>query len=489
MRTGDAVDERLPNDVEVGQLGDAARMTKRVRFASHVSYKSALSVASSNTVGHPFGCDWERISLSFKRLCANLSEASVVERVTGGRGEHSWDDDGHDAGADENNGKELACDDDVDIGDDCDDHGGDDGHDDDDGGINGDDDRLGDEVVCEAVVDGGGVCDAALPRDAIGEAEEATTPEHVDIRMRGYVPLPRGTFGQCEAQMKFHAVLAFEPEELENCLLDDFFWTGLSWLSVARCVFVQMVTFEDDGWNVSRRLRKRLVERAMSMHERHDSLVTGGTEVRDVLLGCGLKEKVTAIVRVPCYVCGCLEGTHRRQRGPGSEQVSDRRCYCSACLPLEAAPEAEAEAAVRDAFECEFDRVMSLLAEFASESSVGDVATGVDDGDKGDDCDDHGGDDGHDDHGGIDGENDGHVVQSSACHTFNRNFDTFLSPWSEATSAGRMNAKSCAGGGGDDGASDGGDETGDGEADEQDAEEHASFVVNVEQSEDGGDRW
>ena len=58
--------------------------------------------------------------------------------------------------------------------------------------------------------------------------------------------------------MIFHDVLAETPAEYADMLSDKFFWKDLSWLSVAKCIHVQMQHWFENCWAVPAKLRLRL---------------------------------------------------------------------------------------------------------------------------------------------------------------------------------------------------------------------------------------
>ena len=158
----------------------------------------------------------------------------------------------------------------------------------------------------------------------------------VDMALREYsfVPMARGEFQECESQLRDNSVLVDEPVEYEECLADDF-WCGKPWLQVAKYVRVQQQFWLDDGWAVPSKLWRRMLEKAMRMHE-FGSADCGGFDVlMEVLLGDGRAEKLKAVAMKPCEVCGAETNTSRKKWLRGDARRKDRRVFCRSCLMVE----------------------------------------------------------------------------------------------------------------------------------------------------------
>ena len=130
------------------------------------------------------------------------------------------------------------------------------------------------------------------------ETPEPDTAEQQPERNYGYVPMSPSEIFQCRDNMMLHDVLAETPAEYADILSDEFFWKGLSWLSVAKCIHVQMQHWFDNCWAVPSKLRLRLKELAMQQHEQGAGRVETVADLQNVLLARGHREKLQAISRL-----------------------------------------------------------------------------------------------------------------------------------------------------------------------------------------------
>jgi len=154
-------------------------------------------------------------------------------------------------------------------------------------------------------------------------------------RAYGFVPMERGEFSACEAQLKSQCVYAETPADFIDALDDDFFWKGLSWFAIAKYVRVQVQLWSEDGWAVPARLRRGLPERGMARHETTGGCCGSCDELVEVFLAGDMKKKLDAVRKVPCVVCGSVAGTRRKDWLKGSARSQDRRVFCQKCLRAE----------------------------------------------------------------------------------------------------------------------------------------------------------
>ena len=80
--------------------------------------------------------------------------------------------------------------------------------------------------------------------------------QELEERGYGYVPMQRGEFGDCEGALKQHGVCPESPADMEENQLDDFFWVGLFWLSVAKYIHVIIKLWEESAWALPSKLRR-----------------------------------------------------------------------------------------------------------------------------------------------------------------------------------------------------------------------------------------
>ena len=111
-----------------------------------------------------------------------------------------------------------------------------------------------------------------------------------EARPFGRIPMERGEFGSWRDSMRMHCVLCFEPAEFT--LSDDeewFFGKDLTWLQIAKAIFVQSSTFRNEGWNVNHGRNvhvhplKRMCDNAMWLHEQAIPRASSMQELRESL--------------------------------------------------------------------------------------------------------------------------------------------------------------------------------------------------------------
>ena len=107
------------------------------------------------------------------------------------------------------------------------------------------------------------------------------------------MPLSGREFGDVEGLLLASAGAHAEtPAELEEAFDDEFFWVGLSWLGVAKCLRVLVQRWLNDGWAVPARLWRELQQRAMIQHESGARCCETCGELTAVLLSGGVAAKL-----------------------------------------------------------------------------------------------------------------------------------------------------------------------------------------------------
>jgi len=123
-------------------------------------------------------------------------------------------------------------------------------------------------------------------------------------------------------------VYAEEPCAWSEMLDDEFFWVGLSWGSIAKLAFVQLMLWQDLGWVVPFKFRAAVVESAMRLRDEGCGPCAGVEELRNTLLGRGRGARLHRLVRAQCVAC-LSEATERRKCGDRA-----RRFFCNRCVSL-----------------------------------------------------------------------------------------------------------------------------------------------------------
>ena len=105
-------------------------------------------------------------------------------------------------------------------------------------------------------------------------------------RKHGFVPLERCEYSSLDGDIRAHASCA-EPTYILQSIKEDGWWIGLSWMSVAKALFVVCRELLRDGWDLPGVFQMTLVETAMCQHDLGTPLVESGDELYDILFGQG----------------------------------------------------------------------------------------------------------------------------------------------------------------------------------------------------------
>ena len=163
-------------------------------------------------------------------------------------------------------------------------------------------------------------------------------------RSFGYVPLARGEQASYHEEMFMNDVLCSEPKDFSLQNDEDWtFWGQLSWLEIAKAMFVQASVLRNDYvWNVNKCKKrqtppfKRLCENAMWYHEKQAALPSSMHELREALGwdgrdGC-VFDRLCQVPRYACKKCGG-PGEFWRRFKKNSEPFSPecREVWCCSC--------------------------------------------------------------------------------------------------------------------------------------------------------------
>ena len=165
---------------------------------------------------------------------------------------------------------------------------------------------------------------------AQGMTEEVEV--EVAVRPWGFVELQRGEFDVIFGMLVSQA---FSPEPLD--LLESFrydgWWPGLRWCDVAKALYVQGRMFEDDGWNIPRRVFKRLIEDAMRLHEQGHAVSRTSEDFLASLVPDPrkLESALQKARRFPCCVCGVVLTDVYRPQANAAVPRDRKQVYCQGC--------------------------------------------------------------------------------------------------------------------------------------------------------------
>ena len=73
----------------------------------------------------------------------------------------------------------------------------------------------------------------------------------------------------------------------------------------------------------------------MQKHEQGAGCIETVSDLQNVLLARGVPEKLQAISRLDCFVCGTCEATRRKPRSRNAAVEADRRAFCQQCFMAE----------------------------------------------------------------------------------------------------------------------------------------------------------
>ena len=168
-------------------------------------------------------------------------------------------------------------------------------------------------------------------------------------RVFGYVPLERGERASYHQGMLMGNVLCSEPREFTLQDDEDWdFWGELSWLEIAKAIFVQASVLRYEyAWNVNKCKKreaapfKRLCENAMWLHEQQSALPHSMQDLRKALDwdtgGLCVFDRLCRLSKLSCKKCG-EPGDFWRLFKKLCEPLSPecREVWCSSCYAKQA---------------------------------------------------------------------------------------------------------------------------------------------------------
>ena len=149
----------------------------------------------------------------------------------------------------------------------------------------------------------------------------------------GYAPVSSEEIGVLANALKSQSCCT-SPSEFYDCILQDGYWRGLSWKSVAQAVYVTGLMLRQEGWSVPRGLWNCMIERAMEQNDAGAKAVKSGTELWSVLSSgkARLRRQLEKLKPYACRQCGCRNETNQRRAAMYfGERVPYAEVYCSRC--------------------------------------------------------------------------------------------------------------------------------------------------------------